>query len=631
MLYGPDSFGYEAEAVPYEFEDISATGTVELLDVDDSSFALTAADLSGFEFEFYGVEYTTGINPSSNGLITFGSGNSEYSNEDFTTIPPQAAIAPLWDDLVTYNGGGVYWQVLGSGGDQRLVIQWDDVFYIGGSQSNPITFQAVLYERTGDIQFNYADLGDNSTSQNEGASATIGIKASGPQGGDRLVPSYDAGPNGFVGSARSTRFAFRDPVVFGLDVATDDIVQLNFDTGQEVSRFSLPQGGAVFNDAIAFSGDRVFYYGFDGTARSLQEFSTAGTLLDTDPIASLGLPVTIDGLALHDALLVASDSTTGRVYFVNTTTDTLVRSWLSPVGLGEGLAGAGERGSLFVADSAADTITELDADTGEVVRVLSLPMVGPAGLAYVESELIVSSPFGELRRLNPDTGQVLGAVNTGLQLSALGGDDATTPAPRVLSSSISDGDTVGPGTIVYSAQFSRPLNAGVLDASDVLLVGASTGEQPIDSLSYNAQTQTLTLTLGVLFEDQYTLTLLSAADAFVGVGGRPLDGEAAPGTSVPSGNRVEGGDFSVHFSADVDVAPLPSPFEPVAPLGSQVYRYTVHGNVSSTSDLDGFSLAIDPNQDLTLVLEGAPGLVMFFSPSGGGGDGGGFLQEVGLA
>jgi hypothetical protein len=93
---------------------------------------------------------------------------------------------------------------LGSGSSQQLVIQWNGVgFY---PDSGPITYEAVLSEADGSIQFNYQNL-SGGVSQDEGASATVGIKDAGTQGPNRLLLAFNDGPNQFVGTGKSTRIA----------------------------------------------------------------------------------------------------------------------------------------------------------------------------------------------------------------------------------------------------------------------------------------------------------------------------------------------------------------------------------------------------------------------------------------
>ena len=225
VLGTADAVGYAGSAVPFEFTDISGTGMPTLQGVDDDAFFLSDFDLNGFAFPFYGQTYTS-LCFSSNGLITFDGCNTEYTNTDLTSSPNEASIAVHWDDLVTFQPpGAVYWEVLGADDTQQLLIQWQDVAYISDS-SLSITFQAILSEADGSIRFNYLDL-DGSPFQNEGSSATVGIKNAGSQGSDRLLLAYDDGPNTFVGTGQSTRIQ--------VVPATDDYYAVELSAGQTVT------------------------------------------------------------------------------------------------------------------------------------------------------------------------------------------------------------------------------------------------------------------------------------------------------------------------------------------------------------------------------------------------------------
>jgi hypothetical protein len=56
----------------------------------------------------------------------------------------------------------------------------------------------------GRIQTNYPDLVSGTAAGNNGASATVGIKAAGTQGPNRLLLAFNNGPNAFVGTGKST-------------------------------------------------------------------------------------------------------------------------------------------------------------------------------------------------------------------------------------------------------------------------------------------------------------------------------------------------------------------------------------------------------------------------------------------
>ncbi|MBX7166500.1 MAG: S8 family serine peptidase [Pirellulales bacterium] len=237
---GPDGYGYEAVVVPYEFNDISTTGTelTLLTNQDDAVAILQTSQLPGFYFSLYGVTYPTVSSPlfvSSNGLLNLGAPHTSGINSDLTQTPTNAAIAALWDNLVVSGTAQskVYYKLDGSGSSQRLIVQWNKVRYVGASSSDTITFQVVLNESGNTVQINYLDL-DSSHTGSGGASATVGTKAQGFQQGqftNRLVVSYDAGPNDFVGTGKSIKLGvgvLPPPEVdyYRLDLAAGDRVTI---------------------------------------------------------------------------------------------------------------------------------------------------------------------------------------------------------------------------------------------------------------------------------------------------------------------------------------------------------------------------------------------------------------------
>jgi hypothetical protein len=208
VLGQTDASTYSATAVPFTFEDISATGIL-ITPLTNQDNTVVSGVPFGFSFPHYGVMNTT-VAITSNGLLTLASGlsvNASGINTDLTTSPTQATIAPFWDDLHT--GGGVagsnvYVQTTGTGANQHLTVQWNNVRFLnGGATGDTITFEAQMFA-DGRIQFNYLDLVSGSAPGNNGASATVGIKAAGTQGPDRLLLAFNNGPNAFVGTGKST-------------------------------------------------------------------------------------------------------------------------------------------------------------------------------------------------------------------------------------------------------------------------------------------------------------------------------------------------------------------------------------------------------------------------------------------
>jgi hypothetical protein len=192
-----------ATAVPLSFTDISGTGTTVLSGGDDVAVSANI----GFTFNLFGTNFTS-LFISSNGLITFGSANTAFTNATLSANPSQAAIAPFWDDLVVSNSFGtarVLTQLIGTVGSRQFIIEWNKVtFFSGGVSSDPITFEAVLSEGSNNIQFNYLDLVSGSASGNNGGSATAGIKAANPTAGSFVELINNNGPNAFVGTGLST-------------------------------------------------------------------------------------------------------------------------------------------------------------------------------------------------------------------------------------------------------------------------------------------------------------------------------------------------------------------------------------------------------------------------------------------
>ena len=205
----PDGFGRRATTTAYTFEDIRSFGTPLIVgDADDVSQLAATTSADGFKFSHYGQQVSE-IHVATNGFITFERGEVDYYNTNLATYLTEAAISPLWDDMyLDADQGVIYTALLGGGKNQRLIVQWSDVRFYGGSGQGTVTFQAILYERDGSIRINYQDLAVDSY-HSEGGSATVGIKGYG-QGGSRddlLLVSFNDSSSGFVGTGKSLRIS----------------------------------------------------------------------------------------------------------------------------------------------------------------------------------------------------------------------------------------------------------------------------------------------------------------------------------------------------------------------------------------------------------------------------------------
>ncbi|NOZ03378.1 MAG: T9SS type A sorting domain-containing protein [FCB group bacterium] len=181
---GPDAYGYtwttsyDASGPTYAWVD--TTGSLNrVVDGDDVRGEISLP----FPFYFYGNWYTN-LWLTTNGWASFGDdpGSSYYSNY---TIPsssgPENMFAPFWDDLkinqspygTNYGGGSIRTKVVGTEPNRQFVIIWQDAGRYSPYDNNG-TFQAILYETSNNIVFQYLDVDFNN--YDNGVSATVGIE-----------------------------------------------------------------------------------------------------------------------------------------------------------------------------------------------------------------------------------------------------------------------------------------------------------------------------------------------------------------------------------------------------------------------------------------------------------------------
>ena len=124
----------------------------------------------GFTFNFYGTPYTW-AHVTSNGYMIFGPGYVTWS----PAIPlgSYKIIAPLFGDWDPGQWGEVYYNTMGTAGNRKFVATWEGVpdYSEGGNN----TFQVVLYEGTGIIQFGYNGLETDGTTGYSGDDLQVGI------------------------------------------------------------------------------------------------------------------------------------------------------------------------------------------------------------------------------------------------------------------------------------------------------------------------------------------------------------------------------------------------------------------------------------------------------------------------
>jgi hypothetical protein len=155
--------------IPYEYETITGTA----LNVGDDTVSTVSIpfpvhfnnDATGFSTIYVG----------SNGTISFTNANNPgYANKALpvTTNPTLAAV--YWDDLIPVSGGDVFVATTGTAPNRKVVIEWRNLKHYNATGT--AIFQAVLYENSPDIRYNYKDTIFGAAAQDSGASATVGVQ-----------------------------------------------------------------------------------------------------------------------------------------------------------------------------------------------------------------------------------------------------------------------------------------------------------------------------------------------------------------------------------------------------------------------------------------------------------------------
>ncbi|MEM8932873.1 MAG: PPC domain-containing protein, partial [Acidobacteriota bacterium] len=83
--------------------DVATVDGFEITLTDDGSEEIAL----GFTFPFQGATYTS-VFVNANGNLTFGSGDTDFSESVAELLADQPRIAPLWDDLSPNQGGSVF-------------------------------------------------------------------------------------------------------------------------------------------------------------------------------------------------------------------------------------------------------------------------------------------------------------------------------------------------------------------------------------------------------------------------------------------------------------------------------------------------------------------------------------------
>lgn len=117
----------------------------------------------GFTFYYMGDPYTS-VSVCTNGFIDFststsdgGSGSGSYINSYIdNNLDWDPLIAPFWDDLYCNSLNDIKYNLSGTAPNRKFTIEWNDLY--GYSFLGSVTFQCVIYENGGVIEFNYSTI-----------------------------------------------------------------------------------------------------------------------------------------------------------------------------------------------------------------------------------------------------------------------------------------------------------------------------------------------------------------------------------------------------------------------------------------------------------------------------------------
>lgn len=144
----------------YVLEIQTVDGVILSLGDDDSQ----EVDL-GFSFPFNGGSYSS-VFVNSNGSLSFGSGDSDFSESvaEFLSGPPR--IAPLWDDLSPNNGGSV--SVEFGAGSATVIFDSVPEFFNTGANTFMVTLRD---DGSYTIEYGAVSAGDGLAGTTEGGGA----------------------------------------------------------------------------------------------------------------------------------------------------------------------------------------------------------------------------------------------------------------------------------------------------------------------------------------------------------------------------------------------------------------------------------------------------------------------------
>ncbi|MBI5529286.1 MAG: PKD domain-containing protein [Deltaproteobacteria bacterium] len=136
-----------------------------------------AVDLP-FDFEFFGKVYPVGtkLRVTTNGWISFTDAGASFTHSAIPSAAnPATLIAPFFMDMTAGAGGQVYVLTTGTAPNRQFAVAWRS-FSSRAAGGDVYNFEAVLYESSNDIKFQYLNTYGGQFAG--GTSALAGIQGS---------------------------------------------------------------------------------------------------------------------------------------------------------------------------------------------------------------------------------------------------------------------------------------------------------------------------------------------------------------------------------------------------------------------------------------------------------------------
>jgi hypothetical protein len=189
-LHGIDTYGttatgsvvefmgyYYDDAIPYNWVEISGTGTPLYLGDDDQAIIPLP-----FLIDFYDGSYNS-ITIGSNGDLFFENNLTDYWNlciPATTYYGVETYAAPFWTDLKPSAGGQVYYDIRGSAPSRTLIVEYLNVphYWTPGT----VSFEIIFHEYSDDIIMQYNDVNFGDVFFDAGVASTVGLQRDGAYG-----------------------------------------------------------------------------------------------------------------------------------------------------------------------------------------------------------------------------------------------------------------------------------------------------------------------------------------------------------------------------------------------------------------------------------------------------------------